>query len=92
MGILGKILAGKMVMSAVDRARSQRYPTGDAPAGEGQYLPADPSARTGLAEYGSSLLNSAGQYYKQNPRKVQMLGLLAGAALLASMSKGRRPF
>jgi hypothetical protein len=90
MGILGKILAGKMLMSAVDRARAQRYPTGEIPAA-GQYIPAESAPRTGLAQYGSSLLDSAGQFYKQNPRKVQMLGLLAGAALLASMSKGRRP-
>ena len=42
-----------------------------------------------IANYGSAALNRVGQYYKENPRKVQLLGLIAGAALLARMKRGR---
>ncbi len=66
----------------------------------GQYIPANETAltRTGNAlrdsgnamlDSGSAMLNRAGRFYKENPRKVQALGLLAGAILLSRMKRGR---
>jgi hypothetical protein len=84
MGILGKILAGKVAMNAMNRARSA-----DAAAQSGQYIPASSTAPTGLAGTGNAMLNRAGQFYRENPRKVQALGLVAAAMLLTRMGRGR---
>ena len=84
MGILGKILAGKLAMNAMDRARGSNDP-----AQTGQYIPANSPASTGLAGTGNAILNRAGQFYRENPRKVHALGLVAAAMLLTRMGRGR---
>ncbi len=59
----------------------------------GQYDASNDSAlaRTGSAirESGTAMLNRASEIYKANPRKIQALGVLAGAILLARMKRGR---
>jgi hypothetical protein len=47
----------------------------------GDYLPAN---RTGYA-----MLDRATEFYRQNPKKVQMVGLIAAAALLSRMGSRR---
>jgi hypothetical protein len=81
MGILGRILGQR----------------NDTVATTGQYIPADSSQTTALSrtgnailESGNAMLDRAGRYYKENPRKVQLLGLLAAAAVLARVKQGRR--
>ena len=52
----------------------------------------DVVARTGssLSRTGSMIADRATQYYRENPKKVQALGLLAAAALLVSVrNRGR---
>jgi hypothetical protein len=84
MGILGKIVAGKLLMSAAERARNRR----EAP-GTGQYIPASQADTTALDRTGNSILDRAGRFYRENPRKVQVLGLVAAAMLLARVKRGR---
>ena len=81
MGILGKILGQRS----------------DTEAATGQYIPANQSETTALSRTGNAILDTgnamldrAGRYYKENPRKVQLLGLLAAAALFARVKQGRR--
>jgi hypothetical protein len=64
--------------------------TATTPAG-GSYYPTTDSAitRTGTAirDSGTAVLNKGVEIYKANPKKIQALGVLAGAILLASMKK-----
>jgi hypothetical protein len=47
-------------------------------------------AGSSLSRTGSMIADRATTYYKQNPKKVQALGLLAAAALLVSVrNRGR---
>ena len=59
----------------------------------GQYIPANDTAltRTGNAirDSGTAILNRGVEIYKANPKKIQALGVLAGAILLARMKRGR---
>lgn len=85
MGILEKLFAGKMVMSAAERAREDR-----AARRAGTYIPATQAESTGIAATANSVLDRAGRFYRENPKKVQALGLIAAAVLLTRMSsKGR---
>jgi hypothetical protein len=83
MGILGKLFAGKMAMKALDRMKESQ--------GSAQYIPAGQARSTSLARSGTAILESAGRFYKENPRKVQALGAVAAAILLTSLKK-RRPY
>ena len=69
------------------------FPAKTQASADGQYIPASDSAlaRTGNAmrDSGTAMLNRAGEIYKANPRKIQALGLLAGAILLSRMKRGR---
>ena len=77
-------------MGILDRFFPTRTTT--TPAG-GQYIPAGDNAlsRTGNAmlDSGSAMLSRAGDIYKAHPKKIQALGLLAGAILLSRMKRGR---
>ena len=57
----------------------------------GQYLPAGETAltRTGNAmrDSGTAMLNRGVDIYKAHPKKIQALGLLAGAILLSRMKR-----
>jgi uncharacterized protein (DUF2345 family) len=82
MGILGKIFAGKLAANAMNRANRRT----DLPA-EGQYIPA---ARSDIALGApGSILDRAGQFYKQNPKKVHALGAVAAAILLTRLGQRR---
>jgi hypothetical protein len=89
MGILGKILAGKMVMNAVKGARAESSAAG---ASAGQYIPAGAAESTAISRTGTAILDKAGRFYKENPRKVQALGLLAAAMLLSRVKQRGRMF
>jgi hypothetical protein len=90
MGILGKILAGKMMASAVDRM-SRRNDTSVATTGaEGQYIPASRSGTSlGLPASMGSIVDRAGEFYRANPKKVHAMGAVAAAILLARMGQRR---
>jgi hypothetical protein len=83
MGILGKLFAGKMAMKALERMKDTQATA--------QYIPAGQAGGTSLARSGTALLDRAGQFYRENPRKVQALGAVAAAILLTSLKK-RRPY
>jgi hypothetical protein len=82
MGILGKIFASKLAASAVERALRRT----DGPS-EGQYIPANAS-RPALTASGS-ILDRAGQFYRQNPKKVHAFGAVAAALLLTRLGQRR---
>ena len=69
------------------------FPTRTTQTANGQYIPASDNAltRTGnaIADTGSAMLGRAGDLYKAHPKKIQALGLLAGAILLTRMTRGR---
>jgi hypothetical protein len=69
------------------------FPTRATQTANGQYIPANDNAlaRTGnaIADTGSAMLGRAGELYKAHPKKIQALGLLAGAILLSRMKRGR---
>ena len=69
------------------------FPTRTTQAANGQYIPASDNAlaRTGnaIVDSGSAMLGRAGDLYKAHPKKIQALGLLAGAILLSRMKRGR---
>ena len=60
----------------------------------GEYIPANDTAiaRTGNAirDSGAAALNKVTDIYKANPKKFQLLGVLAGAAILAGMKNRAR--
>lgn len=68
------------------------FPTSTTTA-SGPYYPTSETAitRTGTAirDSGTAMLNRGVEIYKANPKKIQALGVLAGAVLLASMKKRR---
>jgi hypothetical protein len=85
MGILDRIFGGHAATNEMERVRSTRPDT------EGQYIPANQpeSTSTSLARHGSAILDRAGRFYKENPRKVQAAGLVAAAMLLTSLGRRR---
>ena len=86
MGLLGKLIAGKVVAKAMRKLKQK-----DAAAQaamrvqQGQYIPAGASvaSRTGMA-------GKAVDFYEKNPKLVTGAATLIMAALAASLSKGRR--
>ena len=75
-------------MGILDKFFPTRTPTTTA---GGQYIPASDTAltRTGNAmrDSGTAMLNRGVDIYKANPKKIQALGLLAGAILLSRMKR-----
>jgi hypothetical protein len=68
------------------------FPTRTTQTANGQYIPADNAlTRTGnaITDAGSAMLGRASDIYKAHPKKIQALGLLAGAILLSRMKRGR---
>ncbi len=69
------------------------FPTRTTQTADGQYLPASDNALTrsgnAVLDTGSAMLGRAGDLYKAHPKKIQALGLLAGAILLSRMKRGR---
>ena len=79
MGILSSILGSRRTDVA--------SPAGDSIATTGQYIPA--SGSNSLTTAAGSVLNRAGEFYKQNPKKVQAAGLIAAAMLLTRLGTRR---
>jgi uncharacterized membrane protein len=73
MGLLGNIL----------NRRQESADTQVVPAATGESLPST------LRQQGNAMLNRATQFYRENPKKVQAVGLVAAALLLNSMRRGR---
>ena len=67
------------------------FPSRTTQAAGGQYIPATDTAltRTGNAirDTGTAVLNRGLDIYKANPKKIQALGVLAGAILLSRMKR-----
>ena len=86
MGLLGKLIAGKVVAKAVQKVKQKN--AAELRARQGQYIPAGsdvlPAGRTDLA-------TKAVSFYEKNPKLVAGAATLLMAALAASLSKGRRP-
>ena len=79
-------------MGILDKFFPTRTPS-TSTTGGGSYYPTTDSAvtRTGTAirDSGSAMLNRGAEIYKAHPKKIQALGVLAGAILLARMKRGR---
>jgi hypothetical protein len=73
MGILTNILGRK-------KASTDTLP---APSATGE------SPSSAARRQGNAILGRANQIYRENPKKVQALGLLAAAVLLTRMKRGR---
>ena len=62
-------------------------------AAGGTYIPASDGALTrsgnAMLDSGNAILNRGLDLYKAHPKKIQALGVLAGAILLSRMNRGR---
>jgi hypothetical protein len=69
------------------------FPQKTQPTASGQYIPANETALTragsAMRDSGTAILNRGVDIYKAHPKKIQMLGILAGAILLSRMKRGR---
>lgn len=88
MGLLGKLIAAKVVAKAVQKLQSKNVASeATLRARQGLHIPASarmtPATRTGLA-------NKAVDFYERNPKLVAGAATLIMAALAASLSRGRK--
>ena len=81
MGILGNMFNRNSTATA--NVPTDPYST----LGSSDTLPANASLRDRLAAGGGAVVDRATQFYKQNPKLVGGLAVLAGAAILAGMKK-----
>ena len=81
MGILGSMFNRNS--TAVANVPAEPYST----LGTTDTLPPNASLRDRLTAGGGAVVDRATQFYKQNPKLVGGLALLAGAAVLAGMKK-----
>ena len=88
MGMLGKLIAGRLVAKAAQRIKQKNAAMDVQRRGaSGEYIPAGTGAmpaRTGLAY-------KAVDFYEKNPKLVAGAATLIMAALAASLSKGTKP-
>ena len=82
MGLVRKLIAGKVVAKAVKTLKQRNASAAALRARQGQYIPAGTAARTGLAD-------RAVEIYEKNPKLFAGAATLIMAALAASLSKGR---
>ena len=88
MGLLGKIIAGKVMAKAVKKLNQRNAALAAQPAvRQGQYIPA---ASRGQAVASSGLAGKALAFYEKNPKLVAGAATLVMAAVAASLSKGRK--
>jgi putative intracellular protease/amidase len=84
MGLIGKILAAKLVAKLTERLdRAQTDPVPKA-----EYIPAGRAAPVGAR--GNVLLDRAGRIYQRNPKLVATVGAAALALIAAGLSRRRR--
>ena len=85
MGLLGKLIAGKVIAKAVTKVKQRDAAQAAMRARQGQYIPAGTSVATS-----PSLAGKAVGFYERNPKLVAGAATLLMAALAASLSKGRQ--
>ena len=87
MGLLGKLIAGKVVAKAVQKVKQREAAAQLAAvrAQHGQYIPAGTNVATG-----TTLAGRAVGFYERNPKLVAGAATLLMAALAAGLSKGRK--
>jgi hypothetical protein len=88
MGLIRKLIAGKLVAKAVQKLNQKAAATTVASRPyAGRYIPATagtmPAARTGIAD-------KALAFYERNPKLVAGAATILMAAVAAGLSKGRR--
>ena len=84
MGLLGKLIAGKVMTKAVPKMNQKSAAAAAARARQGQYIPAGARVpSTGVAD-------KALAFYERNPKLVASAATLLMAAVAASLSKGRK--
>jgi hypothetical protein len=71
------------ILDSFLRRKQEPADTLPIPSATGESLP------TAARRQGTAILNRAGQIYRDNPKKVQALGLVAAAVLLTRMKRGR---
>ncbi|HUP98762.1 MAG TPA: hypothetical protein VM073_12500 [Usitatibacter sp.] len=85
MGILSKLITGKVAATAINRHLAKR----EAARMAGEYIPASmPAAAANARTYGGALADRAGQVYKQNPKLVTTIA--SGALLVAAAAFAKR--
>ena len=85
MGLLTKIITGSIAAKAVDKAIARHDARQAARAG--QYIPAGESAASVIPTRGTSVIDRAGAVYRNNPKLVGTIGIVAGLAALAMMRR-----
>lgn len=89
MGLLGKLIAGKVMAKVVKKLNHKSAALDVRPAvRQGQYIPAS----GGKAVTPSGLAGKAIAFYEKNPKLVAGATTLLMAAVAASLSKGRKPY
>jgi hypothetical protein len=85
MGILGKLITGKVAANALNRHLAKR----EAARAAGEYIPASAAPAVARAKtYGGQLVDRAGQVYKQNPKLVTTIA--SGALLVAAAAFAKK--
>ena len=87
MGLLGKLITGKVAATAINRHLAKR----EAARQAGQYIPASAAGSTAVTRaktYGGAIYDRAGQVYKQNPKLVTTLA--SGALLVAAAAFAKK--
>ena len=83
MGLLAKILTGKVATGVVNRAIAKREARRAAP----EYIPAGQVAAHQRAAGGHALVDRATEIYRKNPKLIAGIATLAAAAVLAGMKR-----
>ena len=88
MGILGKLITGKVAATALNRHLAKR----EARRAAGEFIPAASAtastAATRAKTYGGALVDRAGQVYRQNPKLVTTIA--SGALLVAAAAFAKK--
>ena len=92
MGLLAKILTGKLAAKAIDRAIDKRAAKKARGVPQGEYIPAAQPQAQQAAVHGRTrvAMDGAGRFYRQNSKMVNTLGAAALALVLARFMQQRR--
>lgn len=92
MGLLAKILTGKLAAKAIDRAIDKRAARKARVVPQGEYIPAaQAQAHEAMVQDRARVaLDGAGRFYRQNSKMVNTVGAAALALVLARFLQQRR--
>jgi hypothetical protein len=88
MGMIGKVVGGALAGKILQKALAKRSTTQTT----GQYVPRRSldTVRGTVVQRGTSVLDKAGNFYRENPKLVHSVGSAILAVALASYAKSRQ--